>query len=169
MDIKQVIDESPWTFGRCHLLFERLHPGDDPRSINRNRLDLLVQLHSMAPGFMSRRVVKDIGAYIESDANNFVGVWREYLRVRVFVNLNVPLKRRMKPRKWENEWFWVNFRYEGVPTFCFICGLTGHNEKFFERIFETPSECIEKPYGFTVESGTESKKSYYWFEMATTG
>ncbi|KAL8104293.1 hypothetical protein AgCh_028496 [Apium graveolens] len=100
---------------------------------------------------MSQRVVKDVGNYIgkfiESDDNNFVGVWREYLRVRVTIDLNMPLKRRMKLRKSQSEWCWVNFRYEGVPTFCFICGMIGHGEKFCEKIFDTPLEEIEKPYG----------------------
>lgn len=85
VDIKKVINGSPWTFGRFPLLFERLKPGDNPRTLFINKLDLWVQLHGMNPGYMSQRVVKDvgnyIGEYIESDNNNFVGVWREYLRV----------------------------------------------------------------------------------------
>lgn len=40
VDIKRVIEWSPWTFGRFQLVFERLKPGDDPRSLVINRLDL---------------------------------------------------------------------------------------------------------------------------------
>lgn len=100
---------------------------------------------------MSQRVVKDIGNYIgvfiESDANNFVGVRREFLRVRVSISLDVPLKRRMKLKKNAENWCWVNFKYEGAPTFRFICGLIGHSDKFCEKLFETPMELIERPYG----------------------
>lgn len=121
-----------------------------------NKLDLWVQLHGMSPGFMSQRVVQDIGnyirKYIDSDANNFIGVRRNYLRVRVSVPLDIPLKRRMKLRKIEDKWLWVSFHYEGVPTFCFICGLMGHNEKFCDKIFETPLESIEKPYGIWMKA-----------------
>lgn len=49
-----------------------------------------VQLHGLGAGFMSQRVVADIGNYIgkfvESDANNFVGVWRDHFRVRVSIH-----------------------------------------------------------------------------------
>lgn len=51
----------------------------------------------MSTGFMSQRVVKDvanyIGTYVESDVNNFVGVWKEFLQVRVTINIDVPVKR----------------------------------------------------------------------------
>ncbi|XP_074352285.1 uncharacterized protein LOC141691445 [Apium graveolens] len=88
IDIKRVIEGSPWTFGRFHLIFERLKDDENPKTIAINKLDVWVQLHDMETGFISLRVVKDIGDYVgtflESDANNFVGVWREYLRIRVF-------------------------------------------------------------------------------------
>lgn len=103
IDIKRVCDGSPWTFGRFQLVFARLKEGDNPRTISINDMDIWVQLHDMSTGFMSQRVVTDIGNYIgkffESDPNNFVGVWREYFRVRVTIPLNVPLKRRMKLKK----------------------------------------------------------------------
>lgn len=99
-----------------------------------NNLKIWVQLHGMETGFMSQRVVTDVGNYIgtfvESDANNFVGVWREFLRVRVSIALDKPLRRRMKLKITESNCCWVNFKYEGIPTFCFICGMIGHSDKF---------------------------------------
>lgn len=151
LDIKRVVEGSPWTFGRFQLIFERLKEGDNPRTIQINKLDIWVQLHGMSSSFMSQRVVTDIGnyigLYIEGDVNNFQGVWREFLRVRVSIALDVPIKRRMKLKKSESNWCWVNFKYERMPTFCFICGMIGHAERFCERLFDTPLEKIEKPYG----------------------
>lgn len=100
---------------------------------------------------MSQKVVKDIADYVggftESDANNFVRVWREYIRVRVSIPLDKPLKRRMKLRKSAASYCWVNFKYEDIPTFCFICEFVGHGEKFCSKLFDTPTDKIEKPYG----------------------
>lgn len=133
------------------MLFERLKEGDNSRAVVINKIDLWVQLHGMDPGFMSLRVVMDVGNYIgtfvESNTNNFVGVWRDFLRVRVTIDIDKPLQRRMKLRKSEKQWCWAKFKYEGVPTFCFICGLIGHSEKFCARIFDIPIETIEKSYG----------------------
>ncbi|XP_074378358.1 uncharacterized protein LOC141719893 [Apium graveolens] len=137
VDISRVIEGSPWTFDRMQFIFERLKEGDNPRLVRLNKLDFWVQLHDIQPGFMSERVCKDVGNYIgqfiESDRNNFVGVWREYLRIRVRIDLDVPLKRRMKIKKAGGEWFWINFKYEHVPTFCFICSILGHAENSVQR------------------------------------
>ncbi|KAK1399917.1 CCHC-type domain-containing protein [Heracleum sosnowskyi] len=151
IDIKRVIEGNPWTFGRFHLVMARLKEGENPREVEVKRMDLWVQLHGMNAGFMSQRVATDIGnyigSYISGDPNNFVGVWREFLRIRVTLPLDIPIKRRMKIRKSEQEWCWVNFKYEAIPTFCFICGLIGHGERFCDKIFDIPMESIEKPYG----------------------
>lgn len=100
---------------------------------------------------MSQRVATDIGnylgKYIEGDQNNCVGMWREFLRIRVSIPLDSPIKQRMKLRKSDKEWCWVNFKYEAIPTFCFICGMIGHGERFCDRIFDRPIEHIERPYG----------------------
>ncbi|KAL8098348.1 hypothetical protein AgCh_031201 [Apium graveolens] len=151
VDIRRVIEGSPWKFDRFHLVLQWVCEGDNPRTVEINNIDLWVQLHDMSTGFMSQRVATDIGnyigRYIDGDPNNFVGFWREFLRIRVSIPLNSPIKRRMKLKKSEKEWCWVNFKYEAIPTFCFICGMMGHGERFCDRIFDSPIENIEKPYG----------------------
>lgn len=109
VDITRVIEGSPWTYDRMQLVFELLNEGDNPRLIQINKLDFWVQLHDIQPGFMTERVCKDVGNYIgeflESDKNNFTGVWRDYLHIRVRMQIDKPLKRRMKIKKMGCEWF----------------------------------------------------------------
>lgn len=114
-------------------------------------MEIWVQIHDLKPGFMSDKVVRDIGSYIGTYVSycptNFHGTWHDYLRVRVILNIDKPLKRRMKICRNKEEWFWANFKYERLPTFCFICGILGHSEKYCERLFDEPLETIAKPYG----------------------
>lgn len=72
---------------------------DDPRTLKINKMNLWIQLHGMHACFMSHRVGNYVGKFIESDENNFVGVWREYHRVRVTIDLTKPPKRRMRLSK----------------------------------------------------------------------
>lgn len=60
------------------------------------------------------------GRFVDSCPSNFVGIWREYMRIRVTINLYKFLKRIMKIKMASDCWFWVNFKYENVPSFSFI-------------------------------------------------
>lgn len=128
------VEGCPWSFNRRALVMSRLKEGQNPRCVELNFIDLWVQIHDLKFGFMLEKVLKGIGnyvgRYVNSCPSNSVGVWREYMRIRVTINLSKPLKRRMKIKMAGNEWFWVNFKYENVPSFCFICGIICHLERF---------------------------------------
>lgn len=148
IDIKRVIEGSPWTFNRKVLIISRMQDG---RCVPLNKIDLWVQVYDLYPGFMTERILTEVGnqmgVFVCSCPSNFKGVWREYMRIRVTLDLSKPLKRRMKLRKIGDEWFWIKFKYENVPTFYFICGLLGHEEKFCSQLFEKSESEITKPYG----------------------
>lgn len=78
IDITRVIEGSPWMFDRFHLVLQRLKEGDNPKTVEINKMDMLVQLHDMSAGFMSQRVATDIGkylgTYVDGDLKNFAGV-----------------------------------------------------------------------------------------------
>lgn len=50
--------------------------------------------------------------------------------VNFTIDLSKLLKGRMKIRKSGDAWIWITFKYENVPTFCFIYKLLGHSEKY---------------------------------------
>lgn len=150
IDVKRVMEGCPWSFNRRALVMARLKEGENPRNVDLNRMELWVQVHDLKLGFMSEKILSGIGNYVgkfvEGCSNNFNGVWRDYMRIRVSIDLRVPLKRRMKLKMAGDTWFWVNFKYENIPTFCFICGIVGHFEKFCSKLFEMPENDIVKPY-----------------------
>ncbi|KAF4372226.1 hypothetical protein F8388_002232 [Cannabis sativa] len=105
---------------------------------------------------MTEQNLKNVGNHIgklaETDPKNFMGLWRDYRRVRVTMDLNKPLKHKMKFWKTKTEFIWITFKYENVPTFCFICGLLGHSDRFCMRLFNTLTDKIVKPYGMFMKA-----------------
>ncbi|XP_062089189.1 uncharacterized protein LOC133795749 [Humulus lupulus] len=156
IDISRVLEGTPWTFNRAPLILERLKEGDNPRMMPLNTMEIWVQVYNLRAGFMSDRVLKAcgdfIGKFVSSCPKNYTGIWREYLRVRVCLNIEKPLKRRMKIFYTKVDFFWVEFKYERVPTFCFICGIVGHSEKFCHQFFDAPEETLSKPYGLFMKA-----------------
>ena len=53
----------------------------------------------------------------------------KFLRIRVEVPINKPLCRGGYVKNEEGGRYWVDFRYERLPNFCYIYGLLGHDEK----------------------------------------
>uniref|UniRef100_A0A803PUY5 Zinc knuckle CX2CX4HX4C domain-containing protein n=1 Tax=Cannabis sativa TaxID=3483 RepID=A0A803PUY5_CANSA len=149
-DTGSIMETCLWYFNKKALIISCMKEGSNPQCIAMNTLGLWVQIHDLQTGFMTSTVLKVVGDYIsvfvESCPNNFMGIWRDYTRVIVTVDLSKPLKRRMQLRKLGEEWIWITFKYENVPTFCFIYGLLKHSEKYCAKLFDTPTNEITKLY-----------------------
>ncbi|XP_030486981.2 uncharacterized protein LOC115703884 [Cannabis sativa] len=156
MDIERVMEGSPWTFDRIPLIFERLKSGENPRNINPMELIFWVQIHGLKAGFRSERVLKDLGnymgSYVKMDPNNFLSGWRDYLRVRVRIRIDKALKKGRKLQMKSGLECHTIFKYEDLSTFCFVCGLLGHSERFCEKAFDTPPHLLSKPYNLDMKA-----------------
>jgi hypothetical protein len=68
-----------------------------------------------------------IGKVGKMDVDDKGRAWGEYLRFRADINILEPLMRRVSvfsQKRQATDLFTV--MYEGLPTFCFACGLLGH-------------------------------------------
>ncbi|KAH7833979.1 hypothetical protein Vadar_011604 [Vaccinium darrowii] len=71
------------------------------------------------------------------------------MRILVNINITVPLRRGMKLKLDEGEPFWVEFRYEKLPTFRCYCGYLGHEKKScLKQSRDIQNEVfVDDPYG----------------------
>jgi hypothetical protein len=95
-------------------------------------VDFWVQVHNLPTGLMAERVGKTlanyIGTFVEYDKNNKGSFWREYMRIKVRVDVRQPLKKDSRVKNQGGAWCIVNFKYEKLGVFCFVCGILGHSE-----------------------------------------
>ena len=78
---------------------------------------------------IGRELDNNIGKFIEVDWQVRQSDQAKFMRVKVDLQLDKPLRRGGKVASVEGEKFLVSFRYEWLPTFCFQCGRLGHDEK----------------------------------------
>nr|GLL22040.1 uncharacterized protein LOC109184755 [Ipomoea trifida] len=63
-------------------------------------------------------------------------------------------KKQMKLKKDDGMWAFVEFRYERLPTFCFLCGVIGHGDRVCPRIIHGIDRKTDKPFGAWLRVGS---------------
>ena len=70
-----------------------------------------------------------LGKYKETDKRSWLLEQAKFMRVHVDLPIDRPLWRGGNIVNPRGEKFWVSFKYERIPTFCFLCGILGHDER----------------------------------------
>jgi hypothetical protein len=99
-DMEKVLKNGPWTFDNQLLIMERVQIGVQIENIPLFHADFWVQIHDLPTGLMKETVGTQLGNYIgvfmEYDKNNNSCFWRQYMRLRVKMDVRVPLKKVTK-------------------------------------------------------------------------
>lgn len=153
-DIRRIVEGGPWAYENHLLVYERVADGVNPVDVSLEKAAFWIQLHYMPLGYISDNVVKRIGSKLgdimEIDPNNFTGVSKEYLRLRVMLDITKPLKDHvvLKIRNGGAvQHHKVILKFERLPTFCFRCGLIGHGERFCRRNYEADNGEVPRMFG----------------------
>lgn len=124
MDMQRVLNDGPWTFNQQVLLLKKLEGDEQMSQIKIKDLYIWIQVYDLPIGFNSDFILKSTGNYVgkfmESDPKNFKGIWRNYLRIKVAIDVHKPLKSTMRLKKPGGNWMWINFKYERLPSYLFV-------------------------------------------------
>lgn len=163
MDLRKVIEGGPWSFEQNTLVYKQVNGTEDLQTMELNKVEIWVQVHDVPKGFISENIMKSVGMYVgkymKSDPANFDGTWKPYARIRVVLDIQKPLRRRMKIKREGGAWSWLNFKYERLGTFCFVCGILGHTERECNVVYENPEKEIERAYGVWLRAQTRNSKN----------
>jgi hypothetical protein len=91
LDMEAVLNGGPWTFDNNMLILERVQLGMQIEQIPLTYVNMWVQVHDLPMGFMKEKVGTElanyIGAFLEYDKNNNSSFWRQYMRIRVRIDV----------------------------------------------------------------------------------
>ncbi|MBA0786706.1 hypothetical protein Gotri_006818, partial [Gossypium trilobum] len=118
-DLETVMECQPWLFRKQLILFDRLS-----KPMMRDQIRLVsspfgIKIGPCLPEFDKKDLLHAIGV-------TFGGVIRseilgELCRLRVQLNVQRPLRRGIFVSIANGNKFWIPFKYEKLPTFCFGC------------------------------------------------
>lgn len=127
---------SPWNFDNNLLLLTRWRQGLSSTNTNFTHSPFWVQVWGLPFEYMNVEVGKELGRklgnVIEVDKRSMQDDQVKFLRIKVDLPIDKPLRRGGYIFAYKGEQNWVSFRCERLPTFFFLCGKLGHNENHCE-------------------------------------
>lgn len=163
MDLYKVLEGGLWSFEQSMLVYKQVKEVEGPHLVTLNEVDICVQVHDIPKGFISENILKSLGSYIgkyvKTNPNSFVGGWKQFVRIRVTLEIQKPLKKRMKIKREGGNWSWLNFKYERLGNFCFVCGILGHTERECNIVYANPNKVVERAYGGWLRAPNRNVKS----------
>lgn len=157
-DISRIIEDGLWTFEQSLLILRRLEPDEDPKTVVLNHADFRVQLYGLPIIFRSKAVIQATGnflrTFVKSDERNFDGSMCMFYRVRVALDISRPLRKKMKLKRDNGKWAFIDFHYKCLPTLCFLCGVIGHGDRYYLKVLQAIDVHAEKPYVVWLRAGT---------------
>lgn len=98
-----VLSGGPWNFDNAMLLLEEIPEGDEPLKVSLWHLNMWIQIYDLPSGFMLEAVGIQLGNFFGSfvmyDSKNNSSIWREYMRIKINVDVRRPLKRKKKIKR----------------------------------------------------------------------
>jgi hypothetical protein len=142
VDAARVLDEGPWLYDNFHIVMDRISPGVVPSFVPLNHIEFWIQVHGLPFGFIQPKVGQGIGSFLGTlkayDGRNTIH--SSYMRLKVAIDVTVPLKQEWRVRATNGEFVTVTFKYEKLGIFCHRCGLLGHTDKVCPDLFELESD-----------------------------
>ncbi|KAK5792925.1 hypothetical protein PVK06_034056 [Gossypium arboreum] len=119
VDIQRVLMGTPWFFNNHLLLLHRLQPSENPSLVQLNFSEFWVQIHDLPPGLMSEPLVKQfgnfLGQFIEYDTSFRSTNFFSFMRIRVHIDVTVPLKPVRRCASSVSRWL---RKADGTESFC---------------------------------------------------
>ena len=131
-DVDQILKSEPWSFDK-HLMVLTRYDKDTPLNpLDLKQVAFLVQVFDIPVRFRNREVAEQICEAIGSvihppGASNSDG--GSFIRVRVIVDISLPLCRGRLIMLENGREHSVSFKYECLPNLCYWCGLLTHGDR----------------------------------------
>ena len=145
----------PWNCDNNLLLLCRWKKGMSVANIVFSHSLFWVQVWGVPFELIMEDTARDIGnrisIFLEADKISWQADQAKYMRVRTKLPLDKPLRRGGYLMSMEGEKLWVTFKYERLPTVCYICGRLAHDDRHC-MVMET-GQATGHQYGDWIRAG----------------
>ncbi|XP_030958511.1 uncharacterized protein LOC115980404 [Quercus lobata] len=139
-DVDRILAAKPWSFDKHIMVILRYNNSAVVNISDMATVSFWVQVHDIPLRFRN----KDVAEYIygamgfvlqPENLNDCDG--GSFIRVRVALNISLPLCQGRLITLDNDEVHWVSFKYERLPNLCYWCGCLTYSDKDYERWIES--------------------------------
>nr|POF00833.1 uncharacterized protein CFP56_73704 [Quercus suber] len=156
------MNNRPWSFDGNILVLRRWEIGITVSSVTFPVLPIWIQIWGLPFDLLSEEVGREIGSgmgrVVEVDTKTFTAGQARFIRVRVEIPLDKPIRCGGSVLNPEGNKTRIGFKYKRLVGLCFQCGRFGH-----ERRSCTASSTVheaETPYGEWLRAGTKIREDH---------
>ena len=129
-DRASLLDLGSANFQGALIIFSKCIPHTSFRSHTFQRIPMWIKVEGLPLLYnkisIARRALDRIRHVLYFDNDSIAEGFKDYLSAKVIIPFNNPLVPGFFFNRQEGPREWINFRYEGVFTFCTKCGRIGH-------------------------------------------
>lgn len=171
-DKERDMEGSPWFFDKKVLLLKEVLGDEQPSKVVFSTSPFWIRIKDVPFNRRNTEVAYGIGetmgGFLEYDDADPLG-WEEFMRVKVLVEIDKPLRRVVKIATGHNSSKWCGLQYERLEDFCFYCGRLDHVDRDCQApVPSGESKAVVYEYGPWLGSSPKrrAKLSYYERERA---
>ena len=135
-EVDRILASEPWCFDKYLMAFSKFSKESALKECNFNKVSFWVQVYDIPLCFRKIEVAEQICETIgiiqhpkdppERDGGSFI-------RVRVSIDISLPLCRGRLINLDDDRDCWVSFKYERLPNLCYWCGRLTHSDRDCEK------------------------------------
>ena len=146
--LKWVLNNGLWSFDNHPLVLRRWERDMIAASVTFQTLPIWIQIWGLPFDLLTEETGRDIGngigKVVEIDAMAFTTDQARFIRIRLEVPLDKPIRRGGVVLSLKGDKLRVDFKYERLTGLCYNCGILGHEAK--DCSTPRDSRQVEPPY-----------------------
>jgi hypothetical protein len=160
-DIQRALKGNPWTIRNSWLMVQPWDREKDPKDLNFHQVPIWIQLWGLPLHCktiaMGKHLGEQLGLVEDAALYDFPDKAR-IIKIRVQIDTTQPIRPGIYIGNTKDGIKWVDFRYENLPMFCFLCGYLGHNETTCNNQNSAMGERETNPRGPWLRSSNYGKR-----------